>query len=140
VPVAENEIYAPLELYIMGLAPAEDVPPMHVLSELDLTNSERITAASVQTVTIEDVIAAHGGTRSPTPDESQKAFSAAFIVVQDEPFADAEYVYYSLLSYHLMSRNAPEEFDQYAPFSWATGGRATLDTRLPVDAKPILSP
>jgi hypothetical protein len=140
VPVAENEPYAPLELYIMGLVPAEDVPPMHILSEPDLTNSERIAAASVQTVTLEDIIAAHGGTRSPAPDESQKAFVAAFIVVQDDPFTDAEYVYYSLLSYHLMSRNAPEEFDQYAPFAWATGGRATLDTRLPVDAKPLLMP
>ena len=140
VPVAENEPYAPLELYIMGLVPAEDVPPMHILSEPDLTNSERIAAASVQTVTIEDIIAAHGGVRSPTFDESQKAFSGAFIVVQDDPFTDAEYVYYSLLSYHLMSWNSPEEFDQYAPFAWATGGRATLDTRLPVDAKPILKP
>jgi hypothetical protein len=140
VPVAENEVYAPLELYIMGLVPAEDVPPMHILSELDLANSERITAASVQTVTLEDIIAAHGGTRSPTPDESQKAFATAFIVVQDDPFTDAEYVYYSLLSYHLMSRNPPEEFDQYAPFAWATGGRAALDTRLPVDAKPLLMP
>ena len=140
VPVAENEPYAPLELYIMGLIPAEDVPPMHILAELDLTNSERITAASVQTVTIEDIIAAHGGTRSPTSAESQKAFSAAFIVVQDGPFTDAEYVYYSLLSCHLMSGNPPEEFDQYAPFAWATGGRATLDTRLPVGAKPLLMP
>jgi hypothetical protein len=140
VPVDENELYSPLELYIMGLVPAEDVPPIHILSEPDLTNSERVTAASVQTVTLDDIIAAHGGTRSPTSDESQKAFSAAFIVMQDDSFTDAEYVYYSLLSYHLMSRNPPEGFDQYAPFAWATGGRATLDTRLPGDAKPLLVP
>ena len=95
----------------MGLIPAEDVPPMHILSELDLTNSERIPAASVQTVATEDIIAAHGGTRSPTPAESQRALSAALIVVQDDPFTDAEYVYSSLLSYHLMSGNPPEEFE-----------------------------
>jgi hypothetical protein len=94
----------------------------------------------VRTVTIDDIITAHGGMRSPSPDESRKAFSVAFIVVQDAPFTDADYAFYSFLSYHLMSRSGPEKFDDLAPFYWATGGRGTLDTLLPVDVIPILTP
>ncbi len=138
--IAENAMYAPLELYIMGLVPAADVPPVHLLSGPDLSDSERISATAVQTVAIEDIVAAQGGVRSPTPEESPKTLTVAFVVVQDEPFSDAEYAYYSLLAQHLMTHDAPGEFDMYAPFFWATGGRAALDTRLPVGAKPILEP
>lgn len=56
----------------------------------------------------------------------------AFIVTQDQPFNAAAYAYFSLLAYDL---TATERFEQgrfFAPFQWATGGRATLDTRLPV--------
>ena len=138
VSPAENERYSPLELYAMGFVPEGDVPPMHLLSQVDFSDPEHITAASVRTVTIDEVVAAQGGVRYPTPDSSQKSFTVAFIVVQEAPFTDAEYAYYSLLSYHLMTREAPASFDQFAPFYWATGGRGTLDTRLPVDAKPII--
>ncbi len=140
VSPAEIERYSPLELYAMGFVPAGDVPPVHLLSQIGFSDLEHITSASVRTVTINDVIAAQGGVRYPTPDGSQKSFTVAFVVVQEAPFTDAEYAYYSLLSYHLMSREAPEDFDQFAPFYWATGGRGTLDTRLPVDVKPILTP
>jgi hypothetical protein len=125
--------YSPLELYAMGLIPPDEVPPMHVLTGPDLSSPGRITAASVRTVTIDDIIAREGGVRSPEVAESQKEFDLAFMVVQDGPFNDAAYAYFSLLSYHLMSRSGPEDYDNLAPFYWATGGRATLDTRLPVD-------
>jgi hypothetical protein len=128
----EVERYSPLELYAMGLIPPEEVPPMHVLTGPDFSSPGRITAASVRTVTIEDVIASEGGIRAPGVAESPKAFDLAFMVVQDGPYNDAAYAYFSLLSYHLMSRSGPEDYDNLAPFYWATGGRATLNTRLPV--------
>jgi hypothetical protein len=133
IPNSENEPYAPLELYIMGLIPPEEVPPIHILTSPNLSNPQRITAASVRTVTIEDILQAEGGARVPTVADSQKEFNLAYIVTQDGPYNDAAYAYFSLMSYALMSRQAPEARDMYAPFYWATGGRATLNTRLPVD-------
>jgi len=125
--------YSPLELYAMGLIPPEEVPPMHVLSGADLSSPGRITAASVRTVNIDDIIVREGGVRSPEVADSQKEFDLAFMVLQDGPYNDAAYAYFSLLSHHLMSRSGPEDYDNLAPFYWATGGRATLNTRLPVD-------
>jgi hypothetical protein len=136
----ENERYSPLELYAMGLLPAAEVPDAHVLSGVDLTDPERITASSTRTVTIDDIIAAQGGIRVPSAETSPKSFAVAFVVVQDAAFTDAEYAYYSLLSYALMRHEEPQNFDQFAPFYWATGGRGTLDTRLPIDVTPLVTP
>ena len=129
----EVERYSPLELYLMGLIPPVEVPPMHVLKNPDFSRAGQITAASVRTITIQDVIAAEAGVRSPDVADSQKAFNLAYIVLQDQPYNDAAYAYFSLLSYALMRRGGPEANDRLAPFFWATGGRATLNTRLPVE-------
>ncbi|MGD8555627.1 MAG: hypothetical protein PVJ32_09335, partial [Anaerolineales bacterium] len=44
----------------------------------------------------------------------------------------------SLISYRLMTREPPMPYDSFGPFYWATGGRATLNTRLPVNlADPV---
>ncbi|KKU83326.1 MAG: hypothetical protein UY12_C0039G0008, partial [Parcubacteria group bacterium GW2011_GWA2_47_8b] len=55
-PDHSEDEYAPLELYAMGLLPAAEVPPIHILHDPDLTNPERVTVASYDTVTIEDII------------------------------------------------------------------------------------
>ena len=129
----EVERYSPLELYLMGLIPPDEVPPMHILTNPDFSRAGHITSASVRTITIQDVIAAEGGVRSPDVAESQKAFNLAYVVIQDQPYNDAAHAYFSLLSYALMRLGGPEGNDRLAPFFWATGGRATLNTRLPVD-------
>jgi hypothetical protein len=140
--VSNREIppYSPLELYVMGLIPPEEVPPIHILESPDLSDPERITAASYQTITIEQIMAAEGGPRIPSSDEAQKDFTLAFIVTQDVPYNDAAYAFFSLLSYDLMSLDPPHEYGNLAPFHWATGGRATLDTRLPVDVPDPTGP
>jgi hypothetical protein len=132
--VSNREVppYSPLELYVMGLIPPEEVPPIHILESPDLTDLDRITAASYQTITIEQIMAAEGGPRIPSSEEAQKDFSLAFIVTQDVPYNDAAYAFFSLLSYDLKSLDPPHAYGNLAPFHWATGGRATLDTRLPV--------
>lgn len=132
VPNTQVEPYAPLELYVMGLIPPEEVPPIHILESPDLGDPARITAASVRTITIEEIIAAEGGIRIPAYPDTQREFNLAFIVTQDRPYNDAAYAYFSLLSYLLMSREPPRPYSALAPFYWATGGRATLNTRLPV--------
>jgi len=129
----EVEPYSPLELYLMGLIPPEDVPPVHILKDPDLTNLNRITAASYKTVTIDQIMQAEGGARIPSVTESQKDFTMAFIVTQDVPYNDAAYAFFSLMSYELMSKQPPLKNSSFAPFYWATGGRGTLDTSLPVE-------
>jgi hypothetical protein len=140
--VSNHEIppYSPLELYIMGLIPPEEVPPIHILQSPNLSDPERITSASYQTITIEQIMAAEGGPRIPSSDEAQKDFTLAYIVTQDVPYNDAAYAFFSLLSYDLMSLDPPHSYGNLAPFHWATGGRATLDTRLPVDVPDPTGP
>lgn len=133
IPNTQNEPYAPLELYVMGLIPPEQVPPIHLLTSPNLSDPQRITAVSVRTVTIQEIMAAEGGERLPSFATSPKLFNLAYLVTQDGPYHDAAYAYFSLLSHALMSRAGPEPRDMFAPFCWATGGRAALNTRLPVD-------
>lgn len=132
VPNSVNRPYAPLELYIMGLIGPEDVPPIHVLTSPDTTDLNRITAASVRTVTIQDIVQAEGGVRDPGLAASQKHFNVAYVVTQDEPYTDAHFAFFSQLSKLLMSRDAPRGSRAccFAPFHWATGGRATLTTEV----------
>jgi hypothetical protein len=133
IPNNQNEPYSPLELYVMGLIPPEQVPPIHILTSPNLSDPQRITAASVRTLTIQQIMAAEGGGRVPNDATSPKLFNLAYLVTQDGPYHDAAYAYFSLMSHALMSRAGPEPKDMYAPFYWATGGRAALNTRLPVD-------
>ena len=129
----EVEPYSPLELYLMGLVPPDEVPPVHILESPNAADPNRITAASFRTITIEDLIQAEGGARIPPVGESQKDFNLAFIVTQDVPYNDAAFAYFSLMAYSLESKNPPLRNSSLAPFYWATGGRATLSSRLPVD-------
>lgn len=128
-----NEVYSPLELYMMGMIPPEDVPDVHILQSPLMLDPEAITAAAYRTVTMEQIIAAEGGERIPAAAESQKDFKLAFIVTQDLPYDDAAIAFFSLQAYNLMTRQPPEEWDMFVPFYYGTGGRGTLDVSLPVD-------
>jgi hypothetical protein len=136
-----TEPYSPLELYVMGFIPPEEVPPIHILTNPDTTDPESITASSYKTVTIEEIIAAEGGERIPSVADSQKDFKMAFIVTQDTPYNDAAYAFFSLMSFQLTSKDPPPASNPYfGPFYWATGGRGTLDTCLDLDLRvPDLS-
>jgi hypothetical protein len=124
------EPYSPLELYIMGLIPPEEVPPVHILNAPDTSDLNRITA-TYRTVTIDQIIQAEGGPRSPAYAESQKDFTLAFIVTQDLPYNDAAYAFFSLMAHSLETKDPPDGCC-LAPFYWATGGRAALTAFLPL--------
>ncbi|MGH9388653.1 MAG: hypothetical protein ACRD1Z_03495, partial [Vicinamibacteria bacterium] len=76
--------FSELDLYLMGFLAPEEVSPMTLLvnPEADRTRlpelSSEIEAASVETVTIEQIIAAEGA-RAPSQRESQKDFTVAFV-------------------------------------------------------------
>jgi hypothetical protein len=134
--------YSPLELYLMGLIPPNQVPPVHVLTNPNASNPQRITAATVRTLTIDDIIKAQGGARDPSVATSQKEFKMALVVTDDSPYNDPAYALFSLLSLWNASREEPPKtlsFPQLVPppFYWATGGRATLNMRLPVDVPDV---
>ena len=91
-------VYAPLELYLMGLVGPEAVPPIRVavgaksLGKAD--DGRRIFSAErIETVTIEDIIAANGE-RVPPADETDKVFSLALVVLTDHKLSDEEWDFY----------------------------------------------
>ena len=133
IPNFENEPYSPLELYIMGFIPPDEVPPVHILQSPNTSDLNHITASSYHTVTIQDIMNAAGGARIPSAADSQKDFNVAYIVTQDIPYNDSAYAFFSLASYNLMTKDPPQKNNMLAPFYWATGSRGTLNTRLPVD-------
>lgn len=126
----EVEPYSPLELYLMGLIPSSEIPDVHILKSPDFSDPEHITAKSYKTVTAGQIVASAGGERIPSSADARKEFNMAFIVTQDLPYNDAAYAYFSLLSKKLMTHDPPDWTSMLAPFYWATGGRATLNTYL----------
>jgi hypothetical protein len=122
--------YSPLELYLMGLIPPQDVPSVHLLVNPDYSDPQHVTAERVITITINQLMEAEGGEREPSYPNAQTSFNAVFIVVSDEPFTDAERAFYSLVAQYFASRMEGEYY--LTPFYTATGGRASLNVRLPV--------
>ncbi len=131
---ADGKPYSPLELYLAGLLPAEEVPDIWVARDGEWTyenNDEhgRIFAASeVEDWSVERIIEEHGP-RTPAVADSQKAFRAAFVLVADRehpPEREALEELSALL--RGFSNPADDEDDETYNFYEATGGRATFAT------------
>lgn len=76
--------YSYLDLYLMGLAPASEVPPFFILDNLVRAGADStghpIFRADKVAVTVEDVIAAEGP-RMPDADHSQRRFNTGIVVM-----------------------------------------------------------
>ncbi len=127
--------FSMLDLYVMGLAPPEDVPPIHVLVNPDTSDHERVTAESVETYTIEDIMALEGGERIPAYGKAPKHFDVAFVVVGPREFTAAEYAFYSLIPKYFASTHRGD--DALTTFHHATGGHGSLNARLPQIARQV---
>ncbi|NHZ86184.1 MAG: T9SS type A sorting domain-containing protein [Planctomycetia bacterium] len=127
----DNMPYSMLDLYAMGLIPKEEVPPIHILHDIDQTNYLAVTAAKVDTITIDDIIAAEGGERIPSFNDSPKEFNVAFVVVKHKEFTAPEFAFYSNISKFFASEEAG--YGSITPFYSATGGRARLDPTLHIE-------
>lgn len=126
-----NMLFSMLDLYCMGLVPKEDVPPIHILDDIDDTDHLAITASSVETITIDDIITAEGGERVPSFTDSQKEFNVAFVAVKHKEFTDADFAFYSSISRFFASEE--QGYLSITPFYQATGGRASLDPTLHIE-------
>jgi hypothetical protein len=128
---SDNDLYSSLDLYAMGLIPSTEVMPVHLLFNPDLTDHLKVTADSMITYTIEDIITDEGGERIPSFQDSPKEFNVAFIVVKNKSFTTAEYAYYSSIAKYFASQEQGEL--SLTTFYHATGGRATLNPDLGVN-------
>ena len=121
--------YSKLELYLMGLIPKTEVPPIRVFSGLNATGASIPTryqfyAGKVKTVTIDDIIA-DKGERIPKPDASQKNFRVLVVYVTPKDLTQAEWSQFSS-DVEKFTRSSSDGDSNTYNFWEATGGRATL--------------
>jgi hypothetical protein len=133
--VADIKPYSPIELYLMGLVPSSQIAPLWVMDSPTYdgpvtTDAGVITAmnfdvASFHTVTIDQIIAKEG-TR---PAASQTDFRAAFILVTATPATSDQMERIARWARRFSGEEVDPTTGIYS-FGKATGGRATMTTRL----------
>ncbi|MFT7472563.1 MAG: hypothetical protein ACI8XU_002463 [Kiritimatiellia bacterium] len=113
-----------LDLYLMGLVPAEEVPDFFLIDNLTLINSNDpdrpIYSGNRIDITIEDVIAS-AGPRSISSIDSQKDFNTAFVHILEPG---------SALDPEQLNRLATisDKFSEY--WSFVTGGVSSMNFSL----------
>jgi hypothetical protein len=86
-PFAVPGGYSALDLYVMGLMPAREVPDTFILKDLKDLGNNRFSANKV-TIHMQDIIAAMGE-RAPSYQDSQKEFALRFYLMH-EPGREAD--------------------------------------------------
>ena len=135
---ADNvDTYSSLELYLVGLVSAQEVPDLWVAEDGEWLRDDTgviiraangdpmFSATQVRTYTIEDIVAEHGE-RVPNVIQSQKNFRAAVILLvdQDHP-ATREMLETLSKDVSWFSHPGDDSIHRY-DFYEATGGRATI--------------
>ena len=122
-------VYSPLELYLAGFIPPEEVPDFWVASDGQWIEFRReFTAGEIRRYTVEDVIAAHGR-RVPDASQAQREFRAAAILLIDENRPVSMDMVESLSGDVAWMSDADHEIggeDGSKNFYQATGGRARI--------------
>ena len=123
-----SQRYGPLDQYLMGLRPSDEVPPFFVIRNAVLDgvqSAERAPQSNVdikgvkKDVTVADVIAAMGP-RSPAPAPNPPAWRVAFLYVTQGDPGDAAAI--------TLVDSIRSQFEAYFPLS--TEGRLSIETRL----------
>ena len=144
--------YSPIELYLAGLIPPDEVPDLWVANDgawsgdVDASGNPVFTASDIQTWSIERVVEEYG-VRAPSWLDSQKSFRAATLLIVDEPARSRDIA--RELSEVLRAFSAPGPDGDPGSYNFweATGGLATLTTDVlrpnrppePVGALPPLT-
>ena len=128
-------IYSPIELYLAGFIPPEDVPDI-IIPDIIMKNGKyisydsfggKMTASGFKTYTIEDIIAEHGP-RVPDHSQAQKDFRAAVILLVSEEFP-VDPVILDVVSDEVSYLGSVSEYTQdglQMNFFASTGGRGTI--------------
>ena len=132
--------FAPLELYLMGVLPADEVPEVKVLRGVDertLSVGDVVEPESVRVVTMADIIDIHGPRRPSAADiETPKTFRVGTVLLAPGRMASAaEMTLYSRFLRHAASQAGIDDglgrlFFRQPSFHTATDGRAQLVTAL----------
>ena len=132
-----HEVYSPIELYLAGFIPAEEVPDIWVAEGVKMLRDPEGRIAltegryqiwvpsNVSTYTIEDIIAEHGK-RVPDWSHSQREFRAAVILLIDEHHPATKWQLDELSSYVATFSHAGPDDIEGNNFFETTGGRATI--------------
>jgi hypothetical protein len=124
--------YAPMELYLMGLVPPEQVPAtFHLLTEAAITDFPSleenvvVEASGIKDIAFADIQKRHGVARLLP--EAERHFTAAFVVISKTPAADS--VLAEVATYAAVFGNRSDE-GGWQSFEEATTGLATMTTTL----------
>jgi hypothetical protein len=132
--VGSSQAYNDFELYLMGLMPKDSVRPQLVFTDQNQgpIDCNQILHGPLQTITIDDVIAADG----ERPAASQRDFTMATLVLSaGRLLTQEEMAFFD----HMAARGEARVELPFTlgfsrgmtkPFYLATGGRATLTTRV----------
>ena len=124
--------YAPIELYLMGLAlPAEVPATIQQLTDADFVSisddlsTTVVEAGGISTLAFADIVARHG-TKAPLA-TADRHFTAAFVVLSSQPAADSVLTEVARWAAVFGGRETSTGWKSFAGY---TGGRATMDTSL----------
>ena len=136
--VADNVVpYSPIELYLAGFIPPQEVPDLWVAEDGEWLRDEEgrivradnghmiFTASRVKTYTIDDVIAKHGP-RIPDASQAQKEFRAAVVLLTDRNHPATREILETLSDDVAWFSHAGEDESRRYNFYEATGGRGTI--------------
>jgi len=136
-----GRVYPPMELYLMGLIPSEEVPDVTVLQGITANTvqvGQVVTPAAVRIVTMADILAVHGP-RVPSVGVSPRNFRMAGVLITPGRLAtDAEMSAYNRMLEQFGSNETAPIGDfgvGRPPFAFATGFRANMDTSI-IDPGP----
>ena len=127
-------LFHPLQLYRMGLLGPAQIPDITVFERQDQFDPIRVTAPVVGTevvgahvtVGINEIMAALGPREGPVFSE----WNQAFVVVSDELVSPREMDYFNFYAQRAEARTGTRSYDGFGSLSEATGGRASLHTRI----------
>lgn len=119
VQIADEDFtYCPLDLYLMGLMPASQVGPIRLLQNLELIDADLQTYRATEKLLTLEQVKASCGTR--VPPAAPATFRQAFVIVSSDTNAGKQYA----------ERVNEKRKKHEERFAKATGGRATLVTKL----------
>ena len=135
IPVNGTPVFNDLELYLMGLLPAEEVADHFIFENQNQPlQTNAIWKGPVSDLTIEDIIQQYGA-REPGVNNSPKEFRQGTIIVTAAPLTAIEMSFYDFFSARAeleQEVNVSSAFSKYIgkPFYLSTGQRAKLKTAL----------